>query len=571
MATHPAGTWTVKMATTSVRVGSGPDAASRRRSRIDPLKALYLIAALYVIAFLLFPLGKVLFETAGYLFNAERPLPSSLIPYMMRITWNSIQLALITTVVCVVIATPLAIAIAKLRLPFRTGWTVLLTLPFITPPFISSFAVIILFGRSGVLTRILESIGITVPSIYGLNGLVLTQVLHLTPYALLLILAGLRTVPKHTEEAALSMGEGFFGTMRRIVVPYIYPHILAGAVLVFLSSIGDVGAPLLIGGNYRVLPVEIYSNFVSFLGDDRIPVIFSAWIILITAFMLYFVKRLLDKTEVKHKARAETFTYDIRWLRRLATVVLTAVTAFFMLPYAAILVSSFGTVWSQNLLPNAFTLANYQRALSDTQPIMNSMFLVAVITPICLFLAVMLGHMQRSMPRLRWFDYFTLLPFVIPGVVIGVGVIRAYSGVTLFGIDFTASAIVLIVAVSIRRLAHTMRVLTAGYARIDQSQEEASWSLGASNILTFWRVVLPQMSATLFAAAVIAITKVITELGATLLVYPPGWRTMPVYIFFYVSEGQIARGSAMGVILILMVGVGTAVANMISRSRRAAT
>lgn len=557
------------MATATARAEGG--SARARRPRFDPLKALYLVAAIYVVAFLVFPLAKVLFETAGLLFNAERPLPETLIPYMMRITWNSIRLALITTVVCVAIALPLAIAIAKLRPPFRTGWTVLLTLPFITPPFISSFAVIILFGRSGVLTQLMEMVGIPGFPIYGLNGLVLTQVLHLTPYALLLILAGLQTVPKHTEEAALSMGEGFFGTMRRIVVPYIYPHILAGAVLVFLSSIGDVGAPLLIGGNYRVLPVEIYSNFVSFLGDDRIPVIFSAWIILITAFMLFFVKRLLDKTEVKHKARTETFTYDVPWLRRAATVVLTLVTAFFMLPYVAIVISSLGTVWASKLLPNAFTLANYQRALGDTQPILNSMFLVAVITPLCLFLAVMLGHMLRAMPKLRWFDYFTLLPFVIPGVVIGVGIIRAYSGVTLFGVDFTASALVLVTAVSIRRLAQTMRVMTAGYARIDQSQEEASWSLGASNARTFTRVVLPQMRPVLFAGAVIAITKVITELGATLLVYPPGWRTMPVYIFFYVSEGQIARGSAMGVLLILLVGVGTAVANLISKSRRAAT
>lgn len=543
----------------------------RPRFRFDPLKVLYALAALYVIAFLLFPMGKVLLETVGMLFNAERPLPDSLIPYMLRMTWNSIRLALITTVVCVVLAVPLAVAISKLRLPFRAGWTVLLTLPFITPPFISSFAVIILFGRTGVLTQIMDMVGISAIPIYGLNGLVMTQVLNLTPYALLLILAGLQTVPKNMEEAALTMGESFFGTMRKVVIPYIYPHILAGAVLVFLSSLGDVGAPLLIGGNYRVLPVEIYSNFVSFLGDDRIPIIFSAWIILITMFMLFVVKRLLDKTEVKHKARLQTFTYDLPGLRWVATAVLALVTTFFMLPYIAILISSFGTVWTSNLLPNGFTLANYRQALSDTQPIMNSVILMAVITPICLFLAVMLGHMQRSLPKLRWFDYFTLLPFVIPGVVIGVGIIRAYSGVSFFGVDFTATALVLVVAVSIRRLAHTARVLTAGYARIDRSQEEASWSLGASNFRTFWQVVLPQMNATLLAAAVIAITKVITELGATLLVYPPGWRTMAVYIYFYVSEGQIARGSAMGVLLILLVGVGTAVANQISRTRKAAS
>ena len=82
----------------------------RRRFRFDTMKVLYAVAALYVIAFLLFPLGKVLYETVGLLFNSERLLPADLLPYMLRITWNSIRLALITTVVSVLIATPMAIA-----------------------------------------------------------------------------------------------------------------------------------------------------------------------------------------------------------------------------------------------------------------------------------------------------------------------------------------------------------------------------------------------------------------------------------------------------------------------------
>ena len=158
---------------TSMKVGEAqaePLPRRRPRFRFDPLKVLYALAALYVIAFLLFPLGKVLLETVGMLFNAERPLPDSLIPYMLRMT-NSIRLALITTVVSGKRKKMVAISVA---LAVQAGWTVLLTLPFITPPFISSFAVIILFGRTGVLTR---SWRYRIPAIpiYGLNGLVMTQ------------------------------------------------------------------------------------------------------------------------------------------------------------------------------------------------------------------------------------------------------------------------------------------------------------------------------------------------------------------------------------------------------------
>ncbi len=101
------------------------------------------------------------------------------------------------------------------------------------------------------------------------------------PYALLIILAGLRTVPAHIEEAAMSLGGTFTGITAKIVLPLLFPHILMGGVLVFLTSIGDIGAPLLIGGNYRVLPVEIYSNFISFFGRRAHSDFFSTWIVLL--------------------------------------------------------------------------------------------------------------------------------------------------------------------------------------------------------------------------------------------------------------------------------------------------
>lgn len=531
------------------------------------LLPMYGIGALFVILFLVIPLGKILLESLGLL-TGDTTMPADFYPYMFRITWNSIRLAMLTTFFSLLIAVPAAIAIGKLQVPFGTGWTILLTVPLITPPFISSFATILLLGRTGVLMRLWTMIGFPGFSIYGLNGLVITQVLHLMPYSLLIILAGLKTVPAHLEEAAQSLGESFWGTMRKIVLPYIFPHILMGGTLVFLTSLGDVGAPLLIGGNYRVLPVEIYSNFVSFLGDERIPIIFSGWIIVMAAIMMVGVNYLLKRTQVKHAFKVRAISYDLPKVRAVATALVALASLLFLFPYIAILINSLGTIWTTGWLPNAFTLDHYRRAITDVEPIKNSFILLAGAMPFTLFVSIMLAQMNRALPRMQFFDYFTMLPFIIPGVVIGVGMTRAYGTLQIAGVDLTGTIIVLILALSIRRMPHALRVLTAGFARIDKSLEEASWSLGASQSRTFKDIVMPQLRPTIFAASVILAIKLITELGATLILYPPGWRTMSVYIYYYVSEGQIARGSAMGILLIIFVAIGTAYSNRFSKDGR---
>lgn len=556
-------------ATTTVPTSEPAVEHLRPRPGVNWLVAAYFLAGAFIILFLVVPLGAIVLDSLGLMTTGEA-VPADLYSYMLRITWNSVRLALLTTAVSLSISIPLAVAIAKLRPALANVWTVLLTVPLITPPFISSFATILLLGRTGVLTRLWETLGLPGFSIYGLPGLVITQVLHLMPYSLLIILAGLRSVPGHIEEAAMSLGGKFSGIMAKVVLPYIFPHILMGGVLVFLTSLGDVGAPLLIGGNYRVLPVEIYSNFISFLGDERIPILFSAWIVLISMVMLVFVRKLLKRTDVEHEFRTRTYTYNLSGLRRLATALCAVAAVVFLLPYVAIVISSLGTIWSTGWLPNAFTLNHYARVLQDTGPIRSSLIVISGAMPLTLFVSVFVGQMNRSVPRLGFFDYISLLPFVIPGVVIGFGLTRAYGSLVIGGIDFAGTALILIVALAVRRLAHVVRVITAGFARVDRSLEEAAWSLGASESKTFADVVIPQLRPTIVAGAVIALIKLITELGTTLILYPPGWDTMPVYIYYYVSEGQIGRGAAMGVILIIVVAVGTAISNRLSGKKEVA-
>jgi len=525
----------------------------------------YAIVTVLLIIFLAIPILKLFMGSFGMLFDKVKPLPDGFFAYLMYVTMNTLKMAFLTTFIAVLIAMPLAFLIVKLQIPAAGLYLGLLSIPLITPAFISSFATIILLGNSGVITMFFELFGINLKSIYGLNGLVLTQVLHGMPYALLLIISGLKTVPKHLEEASISLGHGILKTQFIIVVPYIAPHILMAALMVFLTSMGDVGGPLIIGGSYQVISTEIYTNFITYMGDERIPIIFGAWTLFISFIMLFIVNRLMKLTEIKHKFRLGIMTYDRPKARKAGIIVLAFVSLLFIAPYIAIIIQSFGTIWAYDWLPRGFTFSNYITAMNDILPIRNTIILLLTVTPIIIVAGIIFAHMFKNRKELAWINYLTLLPFTIPGVIIAVSLLQTYAGVSLGQKDLIATVYVLIIAISIRRLPFVLKIIEAGFSKIDDSQQEAAFSLGASEIKTFFTVILPQLKPVIYTAVIIGMIKVVTELSASLMLYPPGWMNMSLYIAYYVEEGFIARASAMGMILIIIVGLGTVVSNILKK------
>lgn len=525
---------------------------------------IYAIAIAFVALFLIYPILNLLISSFLSVFNTSRPLPAHFLGYMLKVTWNTFYLAFLTTFFSLLIALPLAILITKFKVRSAHVWLGLLTVPLITPAFISSFSVIILLGRTGVITKALKLLGIQFPQIYGLLGLVITQTLHTIPYSLLVLIAGLKTIPRHIEEAAQSMGASIMKTIMSIVIPSLYPHILMAAVMVFLTSIGDIGGPLIIGGNYKVISMEIYSNFVSYLGDERIPLIFSTWLIVLSVVLMFGVNKLMKMTNVKTKFRIGIMEYQNRSARVAGTIFIAFFTIVLLLPYVAIIIQSFAVRWNNTWLPPAFTLDNYRKVVGETGAILRTLILLGTVTPIIVLLGIVFGQMYKTRPGMRWLSYITLLPFILPGVVIGVSVLQGYSTVKIFGLSLSGSVILMIAAIAIRRLPVVLKPIEAGYAKIDIGQEEAAVSLGARELTAFVTVIFPQIRISVYSAIVIGMVKVVTELSSSLIIYPPGWRNMSLYVAYYVSEGFIAQASSMAVLLILLVGIGTAISNYLS-------
>jgi len=526
---------------------------------------IYGIAIAFVTLFLIYPIVNLLVSSALAVLNAaSKPLPEHFFGYMLTVTWNTFYLALLTTFFSLAIALPLAILITKFKVRSANIWLGLLTVPLITPAFISSFSVIILLGRTGVLTKALKLLGIQFPQIYGLLGLVITQTLHTIPYSLLVLIAGLKTVPRHIEEAAQSMGASITKTIFTIVIPSLYPHILMAGIMVFLTSIGDIGGPLIIGGNYKVISMEIYSNFISYLGDERIPLIFSAWLILLSIILMIGVNKLMQLTNVKTKFRIGIMEYSNKKARLFGTLCIAIISILLLLPYVAIIIQSFAVRWNNSWLPAAFTLANYQKVAGETGAMLKTLILLGTVTPIIVLLGIIFGQMYKTRPGMRWLSYITLLPFILPGVVVGVSILQGYATVKLFGLSLSGSVILMIAAIAIRRLPVVLKPIEAGFAKIDIGQEEAAVSLGARELKAFMTVIFPQIRISVYSAIVIGMIKVVTELASSLIIYPPGWRNMSLYVAYYVSEGFISQASAMAVIMIILVGIGTVVSNYLA-------
>lgn len=560
--------------------GSADGPAAARPSRIpwrqmDPMKILAVGAAAYLTVFLLVPLGFIIFESAAIVGGGGLADLPRFLERVATLTRNSIVLATTVTGAVLVIAVPLAIWVVK-AVPCRPLFMTLLTIPLVSPPFIASFATILLFGRLGLVTQLLQAAGLPTFEVYGLPGLAITHIIHGLPLAFLTLVSGLESMPKDLEESAISLGGSLPRVIRRIVLPYMAPHMLMAGLLVFLASFGDVGAPLLLGGNYRVLPAEAYTAFMSFNVDRRVPVLLSAWIVFISAVLLYFIRRQMVRTDTTAVFEPDVYRYRSRTARGLGLAYCTAVTGFVLLPYATIVVASFGTVWGTSLLPEAFTWQHYRDLARSVEPMRNSLVLAAAATPLAVGMAVALGKAMRDWGRrAAVLDYITMLPFVVSGVVIGIGLIRltgALHGAGL-ALPLLSGPALLVIAYSIRRLPYPMRVLNAGYSRIDRSLEEASRSLGASPGRTFVRVTLPQLYPAIFAATIMAFMRIITELGSTLIVYRPGWMTASLQVFHYAQEGLIGRAAAISVLLIAVVAVLTLVAQvdvpgLVARLRR---
>ncbi|GAA1157274.1 ABC transporter permease [Nocardioides aquiterrae] len=174
--------------------------------------------------------------------------------------WLSLRTSAVSTVLCVLFGTPMAVVLARTSFPGQGVLRSLVLLPLVLPPVVGGIALLYTFGRRGLLGHELDVLGIQVA--FSTTAVVMAQTFVALPFLVVSLEGALRTGGRRYEVVAASLGAGPTTVFRRVTLPLVLPGLLSGAVLAFARSLGEFGATITFAGSLqgvtRTLPLEIY-------------------------------------------------------------------------------------------------------------------------------------------------------------------------------------------------------------------------------------------------------------------------------------------------------------------------
>lgn len=466
-----------------------------------------------------------------------------------RAFMNSIVTSGGATLLAAALGVPMAFAVARVEIAWRPLVLALSVIPLIAPPFIGAYAWVMIIGNNGIVTQLMaDYLGIRPPPIYGAWGVTIALALSYLPYLFLMVQGALAAGDPAIEEAARMTGASGLRIIRTITLPLAMPAIAAGMLVVFIKALGDFGVPSILGGEMQVLPTLIYYQINGFFNLNAGSAIAAVNVLLTVAGLglLALVNRRSVAT-LTGSSRGVART-NARGMRILANAFVWTVLILALLPQLMVALYSFSLRWGDTLLPSSYGLDNYRDVWAEALATMgNSIILSGLATLACvIFGAVTAYATVRGRAGAKWaIDLTIMLPFVLPGLVVGVAYLAAFNDRPLL---LTGTAAILILAYFTRRVAFVFRSAVTAVTQIDAKIEEASTICGASWAFTMRRVMVPLLAPGLLAAAILVFATLIGEISATVLLYSAGWKPISIAIYERVLGNELARASALGTI-----------------------
>jgi molybdate transport system permease protein len=174
----------------------------------------------------------------------------------------SLECATCATAVSLVLGVPVAWVLARVRFPGMALLRALVTLPLVLPPVVGGVALLLAFGRNGVVGRLLDTwFGVTLP--FTTAGVIVAETFVAMPFLIVTVEGALRSSDMGLEEAAATLGASRFTVFRRVTLPLIGPSLLAGSVLCWARALGEFGATITFAGNFpgttQTMPLAVYN------------------------------------------------------------------------------------------------------------------------------------------------------------------------------------------------------------------------------------------------------------------------------------------------------------------------
>ena len=485
---------------------------------------------------------------------------------------NSLILSGGVTVTGTIVGTFFAWLVTRTDLPFKKTMKLMFLVPFMLPAFIGALAwKMLLSPRAGYINRLfMDVFGFDSPlfDIYSYAGIILVETMYLFPFVFIQVSGALERMDPTLEESARISGADLFTITRKITIPLVMPSIVSGALLIMLYSMAHFGTVAVLGvetGIYNI-PVLIYEKIHQSAGSFdsiRTATVLATVLVITAALILWAQNRVLAKGKYQIIAGKSFRPTELK-LRGLRIPLLIVCIAYIaltiVLPTATIfLVGGLKTYGLPFDLEN-LTWANYNHILFEwdltRDSIWNSISLGLASALITMFAGVIISYVIVKM-KVRgkgFLEFLGMLPFSVPGSVIALGVILAWSG--KFGINIYNTVWIILVAYIARYMAFSLKANSAALEQVHDSLVEAARASGASMAQALRDVVVPLVRPGMVAAFFLIFLPALRELTVSVLLYGPTTRTIGVAIYTLNEDGETVYSAALAGIALIIIVLG---------------
>ena len=538
-------------------------ALDRKKLMGDPILVTTIVVLItFLTLFILYPLAILLVDSfvgdGGFSFNVFKRIFQ--MPTFTHAITNTLKVGFLVGILSTLVGLLFAYVEVYVRMGKFTGglFKVVSMLPVVSPPFVLSLSMIMLFGKAGIITRFLLKIYDN--SVYGFWGIAIVQTLTFFPVCYMMLKGLLKNIDPSLEEAARDMGASRWKVFTSVTFPLLLPGLGNAFLVTFIESIADFANPMIIGGSYDTLATTIYLQITGAYdkaGAAAMAVVLLCITLAMFAVQKYYLERKTAATLTGKASRGRMLITD-RSVRVPLTVLCSLVALFVIMMYICVPIGACFPTWGYKFFPLTgkwfklvFTRYHGFQAFRD------SFVLSLISAPITALLSMIISYLvvKRKFKSKGFIEAVSMLAMAVPGTVLGVGYIRGFSG-GLFHTGFMqglyGTGLILIIVFVVRSLPTGTRSGISALRQIDKSIEESAYDMGADSFRVFMTVTLPLIKDSFLSGLVTAFVRSITAISAIILLVTPQFLLITVQINEFAEKGSYSLACAFATILIVI-------------------
>ena len=551
-------------------------ALDRKKLMADPIMVTTIVVLItFLTLFILYPLAILLVDS----FVGDGRFGLSIfkrifaMPSFTRAITNTLKVGFVVGIFSTLIGLLFAYVEVYVRLNKFAGglFKVVSMLPVVSPPFVLSLSMIMLFGKAGIITRFL--LHIYDNSVYGYWGIVIVQTLTFFPVCYMMLKGLLKNIDPSLEEAARDMGASRWKVLADVTLPLMLPGLGNAFLVTFIESIADFANPMIIGGSYDTLATTIYLQITGAY-DKSGAAAMAVVLLLITLAMFavqkYYLEAKTAATLTGKASRARMLIED-KSVKVPLTILCSLGALFVIMMYICVPIGACFPTWGYKFFPltgkwfsQVFTKYHGLKAFKD------SFLLSLIASPITALLSMIISYLvvKRKFRAKGFIEAVSMLAMAVPGTVLGVGYIRGFSG-GLFHTGFLqgiyGTGLILIIVFIVRSLPTGTRSGISALRQIDKSIEESAYDMGADSFKVFMTVTLPLIKDSFLSGLVTAFVRSITAISAIILLVTPSYLLITVQINEFAEKGSFSLACAFATILIVITYSAVLLMNLVIR------